>query len=105
MYAIRSYYDYISDSITINTKIFSKGMTDASKDRPLMNDTTASAFIVSYMQRREKARREAEYSEQIEAGNSWLKANAAKDSVVTPPSGLQYKIIRQGTGATSYNLV
>ncbi len=97
---VANYKYYISDSITINTKIFSKGMTDASKDRPLMNDTTASAFIVSYMQRREKARREAEYSEQIEAGNSWLKANAAKDSVVTTPSGLQYKIIRQGTGAT-----
>ncbi|MBP7029211.1 MAG: FKBP-type peptidyl-prolyl cis-trans isomerase [Bacteroidales bacterium] len=80
--------------------MFSKGMTDASKDRALMNDTAASAFIVSYMQRREKARLMAEYGQQIEVAEAWLADNAKLEGVITLPSGLQYKVLQEGTGAT-----
>jgi FKBP-type peptidyl-prolyl cis-trans isomerase FklB len=80
--------------------MFSKGMTDASKEKALMNDTAASAFIVSYMQKREKARLMAEYSQQIEAARKWLADNAAAEGVVTTPSGLQYKVLQEGTGST-----
>jgi len=97
---VANYKYYLSDSININTKIFSKGMIDASKDRSFMNDTTASAFITSYMKRRERTRLMAEYRDQISAGKSWLAENSSKEGVVTTPSGLQYKIITQGTGAT-----
>ena len=34
------------------------------------------------------------------AGDAFLAANKSKDGVVTTPSGLQYKIITQGTGPT-----
>jgi len=97
---VANYKYYLSDSININTKIFSKGMIDASKDRSFMNDTTASAFITSYMKKRERTRLMAEYGDQISAGKSWLAENSSKEGVVTTPSGLQYKIITQGTGAT-----
>jgi len=97
---VANYKYYVGDSININTKMFSKGMIDASKDKALMNDTTASAFIVSYMQRREKARLMAENSQQIEAARKWLADNAAAEGVVTTPSGLQYKVFQEGTGST-----
>jgi FKBP-type peptidyl-prolyl cis-trans isomerase FklB len=97
---VANYKYYVGDSISINTKMFSKGMTDASKDKSIMNDTTASAFIVSYMQRREKARLMAQYGQQIEAAKKWLSDNAAREGVVTTPSGLQYKIVKEGTGKT-----
>lgn len=96
---VANYKYYVADSINISTKMFTKGMTDASKDKALMNDTAASAFIVSYMQRRERARLMAEYSEQIEAATAYLEENGKKDGVVTLPSGLQYRIVTQGSGA------
>ncbi len=97
---VANYKYYAGDSISINTKMFSKGMTDASKDKALMSDTTASAFIVSYMQRRERARLMAEYGQQIEAAKAWLADNALNEGVITLPSGLQYKVLQEGTGAT-----
>ncbi|MBE0677724.1 MAG: FKBP-type peptidyl-prolyl cis-trans isomerase [Bacteroidales bacterium] len=97
---VANYQYYVADSINISTKMFTKGMTDASKDKALMNDTAASAFIVSYMQRRQKALLMAEYSQQIEAAKAWLIENGKKEGVVTLPSGLQYKIVTTGSGAT-----
>lgn len=97
---VANYKYYMADSINISTEMFTKGMTDASKDKAIMNDTTASAFIVSYMQRRERARLMAEYSQQIGKAQSWLEENGRKEGVVTLPSGLQYKVVTLGTGAT-----
>ena len=97
---VANYKYYVGDSINISVKMFSKGMTDASKEKALMNDTAANAFIVSYMQRREKARLMAENSQQIEAARKWLADNAAAEGVVTTSSGLQYKVIQEGTGST-----
>lgn len=97
---VANYKYYTGDSININVKMFSKGMTDASKDKALLTDTAASAFIVSYMQKREKARLMAENSQQIENARSWLAKNAAAEGVVTTPSGLQYKVLKEGTGST-----
>lgn len=97
---VANYKVYIADSINISTKMFTKGMIDASKDKALMNDTAASAFIVKYMQRREKERLMVEYGPQIEAGQKFLSENGKAEGIVTMPSGLQYKVITQGTGAT-----
>ncbi len=96
---VANYKYYVADSINISTKMFTKGMTDASKDKALMNDTAASAFIVTYMQRRQNALLMAEYSQQIEAAKTWLNENGRKEGVVTLPSGLQYMIVTRGTGA------
>lgn len=96
---VANYMYYKGDSINVNTRMFAKGMTDASKEKSIMNDTTASAFIVSYMQRRERARLMAEYGQQIEAAKTWLSENSGKEGVVTTPSGLQYKVLVEGTGA------
>jgi FKBP-type peptidyl-prolyl cis-trans isomerase len=96
---VANYMYYAGDSININTKMFTKGMTDASKERAVMTDTAASEFIVSYMQRREKLRLMAENSQKIEAARKWLADNAAQEGVITTESGLQYKILQEGTGS------
>ncbi|MDF1561087.1 MAG: FKBP-type peptidyl-prolyl cis-trans isomerase [Bacteroidales bacterium] len=97
---VANYKYYVADSIDISTKLFYKGMKDAEKEKPVMNDTTASAFIVSYMQRREKARLTAEYSTQIQEAEAFFDENGKKEGVVVLPSGLQYKVLNRGTGAT-----
>jgi FKBP-type peptidyl-prolyl cis-trans isomerase FklB len=94
------YTYYVADSIDINTKMFNKGMTDASKEKSVMGDSVANAVIASYMQRRERERLLAEYSSEIEAADSFLASNSKAEGVVTLPSGLQYKVITAGTGAS-----
>ena len=39
------------------------------------------------------------FSENKKAGEKWLEANKKKPGVKTLPSGLQYKVIKEGTGA------
>ena len=43
---------------------------------------------------------EEQYGANKKAGAEWLAANAKKEGVKTLPSGLQYKVIKEGKGAT-----
>jgi len=95
---VANYKYYQNDSITINTKMFARGMTDASKNTPVMNETDAGAFVVTYMQRREKARLEREYKSKIEEEKKFFSGNGKAEGVMTTPSGLQYRVITAGTG-------
>ena len=87
-----------ADSIV--SSAFFKGFTDA-----LMQDTTF--FKVSDAEKSFKAKMEAIQAEKEErlyganrdAGRKFLAENAKKDGVITLPSGLQYKVLTQGTGA------
>ena len=87
-----------ADSIV--SSAFFKGFADA-----LMQDTTF--FKVSDAEKSFKAKMEAIQAEKEErlyganrdAGRKFLAENAKKDGVITLPSGLQYKVLTQGTGA------
>lgn len=46
-----------------------------------------------------KEKQEAEAAENIKAGQAFLAENAKKEGVVTLPSGLQYQVLKAGTGA------
>lgn len=51
------------------------------------------------MQAKMEAQRNAEGQKNLEAGKSFLAANKAKADVHTTASGLQYQVLRQGSGA------
>lgn len=51
------------------------------------------------MQKAEQEAAELESAANLEEGSAFLKANGAKEGVVTTESGLQYKIITAGTGS------
>jgi FKBP-type peptidyl-prolyl cis-trans isomerase FkpA/FKBP-type peptidyl-prolyl cis-trans isomerase FklB len=51
------------------------------------------------MQTKMAARRNAEGQKNLEAGNKFLAANKTKTGVRSTASGLQYQVIRQGSGA------
>lgn len=95
---VANYNYYLKDSININAKAFMKGMSDASKDKAVMDETAASGFVVKYMQARESRNMEKLYKTQIEAGKKYLSENATKEGIVVTASGLQYKIINLGSG-------
>lgn len=79
--------------------IFYRGFTDA-----LMQDTTlfkvskAATFFKEKMESNMKARDEKRYGVNRDAGKQFLAENARKDSVITLPSGLQYKVLVKGNG-------
>ena len=85
---------------SISTKVFYKGFTDA-----LLQDTTffkaadAEALVKAKADAAAAARDEKLYGANRKAGEEFLKENAKKDDVIVLPSGLQYKVLKQGTGA------
>lgn len=75
---------------------FMKGLYDSFSQRPeaLMTNAQAQQFLNEYMNSlmAERARISKE------KGTAWLSENAKKKGVTTTPSGLQYEVIKQGTG-------
>ncbi|MBC7892550.1 MAG: FKBP-type peptidyl-prolyl cis-trans isomerase [Sphingobacteriaceae bacterium] len=69
--------------------------------KPLLDEATAGAFLQAYSTRlhEQQAKQQAKQYEPVKkAGEAFLAANKTKDSVVTLPSGLQYKILKTGDG-------
>lgn len=91
------------DSIALNTDAFLRGLTDASADssKRLMTDQeiqeTMMAFQDSMRTRQMQSAKAAGEKNRAE-GEAFLADNAKKPGVVTLPSGLQYKVITQGSG-------
>jgi len=80
----------------VNTNLVAKAINDALKSgKPLLNDQQCNAVIIGYVQkeRAEKA------SGNKKAGEAFLAENKTKAGVVTLPSGLQYQVLKEGTGA------
>ena len=92
------------DSVTIDPQVFLQGLKDGlSGAKPALTDDQMRASLAQLQtdvqnQRQEKAARAAVAN--TSAGAAFLKANATKPGVVTLPSGLQYQILKTGTGPT-----
>jgi FKBP-type peptidyl-prolyl cis-trans isomerase FklB len=91
------------DSIKINPEVLVRGIMDASLDSAshLMTEAQIqecmTAFQKEMQQKQQENARMAGEKNRAE-GDAYLAANSKKPGVVTLPSGLQYRIITQGTG-------
>ena len=84
---------------TIVTKLLFRGFTDAlSGDTTHFKQQQAEAFFQQKQQTNKAAKEEKLYGPNRDAGIKFLEENAKKDSVITTPSGLQYKVLVQGEG-------
>ena len=82
---------------TLSAEMFHKGfLAGVQPATALMADTTAQKFY----ENRAKADREKVEAAYKAKNEQWLAENAKKPGVQTLPSGLQYKVITEGTGAT-----
>ncbi len=64
-------------------------------------DTEAQTIVRAFFDEQEKKQRAAaaeRFKENKAKGEEYLKANAAKEGVVTLPSGLQYQVLTPGNG-------
>jgi FKBP-type peptidyl-prolyl cis-trans isomerase FklB len=78
----------------INNAMVMKALSDVKNGKPLMDDAQTNNCIVDFMQnvRSEKA------AGNKKEGEAFLNANKTKPGVVVLPSGLQYQIVKEGTG-------
>lgn len=85
-----------NDIPELNDEIVSIGFADAIEQKhTVYNDSLAKVIFEEGKQ----AATQKKYAQQIEAGERFLAENKTKPGVVTLPSGLQYKVLKQGTGA------
>lgn len=87
---------YKQQGITnINTSIVTKAINDVNKKgKLLIDEQQANMLIMGYMQRAQ-----AEKAAPVrKAGAEFLAVNKNKPGVISLPSGLQYSIVKEGTG-------
>lgn len=80
---------------SLDTEIFIRGLEDVLKTgNPVINSNEAQSIVQQYMQEvMEKKTAKAK-----EEGIAFLEQNKTKEGVKVTPTGLQYKIINEGTG-------
>jgi FKBP-type peptidyl-prolyl cis-trans isomerase FklB len=89
-------------SADVNTTIIARAIRDAlSGAKPAMTEEEQNAALTALSttaRTKMEAKNQVIGDENKKAGDAFLAANKTKDGVVTLPSGLQYKVITQGTG-------
>lgn len=90
------------DGVDIDSEAFSKGVKDAiSGGKPLMSEKEMQDTLMAFSQnmkvkQAEKVKGIADKNKK--EGDAFLAANKKKEGVKTTASGLQYKVIKEGTG-------
>ena len=83
----------------VNKANFLAGFIAGINENGKMTTEEAQLYIQTTMDNISNAKAEAEFANNKEAGIRFLEENKTKAGVVTLPSGLQYKVIREGRGA------
>ena len=90
------------DSVEVDPAILLRGLKDAlAGNKLLLTDEEAKAALTALqteVRAKEEAKTKAAAVENKKAGEAFLAANKTKEGIVTLPSGLEYKIIKEGTG-------
>jgi len=90
-----------NQSIAIEPDALVQGMKDFLDDRALFDDQEKERILMAFQQEmsvkaREESMKKSEGSRK--EGQDWLDENKKKAGVITLPSGLQYKVIKEGAG-------
>ena len=90
------------DGVDVDPNILAQGLKDTlAGSKPLMTEAEAQTVMTEFRttmmkKKQEDAQRVGDANKQ--AGQQFLAANKGKEGVVTLPDGLQYKILKEGTG-------
>lgn len=95
------------DSIPINVETLRAGIVEAMEGTPRFSDSTAQAILIRLQeqamvraQMRAQLEQQAAGAANQREGEEFLKANKSKSGVKSTPSGLQYIVEREGSGAS-----
>ncbi len=104
-FGIVNYNALLVDSLSLNPLIVARAMMDGKKGEPLMTDEAAKGFIMMFISDREteKAEKQADmdrvaFKDHIAENEAYLARNKERSDVTVTESGLQYEVIKMGTG-------
>lgn len=104
-FGIVNYNALKADSLNLNPMIVAKAMADGEEGKPVMSDEEARTFIMGFINEREKTRtakraeeNKVNFKDYIEQNEKFLAENKSKSGVTTTASGLQYEVVKMGTG-------
>jgi FKBP-type peptidyl-prolyl cis-trans isomerase FklB len=90
------------DSVDVDPNILLRGLKDAmAGGKTLLTDEEAKAVMIalqSDLRKKQEAKMQVAGEANKREGEAFLASNKAQDGVVTLPSGLQYKVLKEGTG-------
>jgi len=96
--------DFLRQGTDINPELLLKGVEDAlAGNEPLMTPQEMRTTLVELQKTvtaAQEQKRKAEAETNLLAGKAFLSENANKEGIKTLPSGLQYKVIAEGSGRT-----
>ncbi len=85
----------------LNVDLVHQGMADVLKnDKDTMEIMDVQMILSAFFQQQQSDRIAKEYEGNKKAGEEFLAKNKLEDGVITTESGLQYKVIQEGTGAS-----
>jgi FKBP-type peptidyl-prolyl cis-trans isomerase FklB len=94
--------NFKKQSVPVDVNIMARGIKDAlAGTKTLLTDDEAQAAIMEVqkdMQAKQQEKMKEAGAGNKKEGDAFLAANKGKDGVVTLPSGLQYKIQKEGAG-------
>jgi FKBP-type peptidyl-prolyl cis-trans isomerase FklB len=104
-FGIVNYNALSQDSLVLNPMLVAKAMIDGKDKKTVMTDEAARAFIMGFINKREAEKAEKKavldkevFKDYIQQNEAFLVKNKEKAGVVTTESGLQYEVIKMGTG-------
>jgi FKBP-type peptidyl-prolyl cis-trans isomerase FklB len=90
------------DSVDVDATILARGLKDAlAGGKTLLTDDEVKAALTALqldMRKKQEEKMQIVGDMNKKTGEAFLAANKVKDGVFTLPSGLQYKILKEGTG-------
>ena len=89
-----------TQGIEINVESLMRGIKDAMAGKELALSQDEMKKVMMSFQQRMVAKRAAEAAKNLADGKAFLEANGTKEGVKVLSSGLQYKVIKEGTGKT-----
>jgi len=87
--------------IDIDTKALAAGITDALAGKTALTDAEMRETLNNFrkeMMGKMEAKQKTDGLKNVKDGEAFLAANGKKEGVKTLPSGLQYKVLKSGTG-------
>ncbi|MDE3057050.1 MAG: FKBP-type peptidyl-prolyl cis-trans isomerase [Bacteroidota bacterium] len=94
--------NFKKQGIDVDAKFLLKGITDGLEGKKYLLTDDEMKQVMMALQKKMIAKQSKEFAKIAETNKKtsedFLAANKTKDSVVTMPDGLQYKILREGTG-------
>ena len=96
--------NFKTHGIEISIELMMRGLKDAMAGKKLaLGQDEMQKVMMSFQQRmmaKQRERQKVEAAKNLAVGKAFLAANGTKDGVRVLPSGLQYKVIKKGTGKT-----